>query len=401
MITDSERRARLAHRHRLTPARRTDDVDEITNDLIAVHSSDPATVFLSVAARMVNPAIDALERALYERRSQVRHHAMRRTLWVMARDVAAMAHASSGRKVAATERRTLLKRLDESLGDTDTFDAEQWLDDALEQMTSLVASQGPVMTRELGEQLPHLRQTLAYPAARGETVDIAAHTKVIQLAGFEGRVVRTRPQGTWIGSQYAWSPMADWIPEGVDQLDTHDAQTQLIDRWLKSFGPGTDVDLAWWTGWTKTDVKRALAAAEAERVELESGEPAWVCAEDRNNSEDQTAASDPGPWAALLPGLDSTSMGWKERGWYLDDAAATRVIDRNGNIGPTVWVDGEIVGGWVQRPDGSLPIELHRPVSEAQRALIDDEIDRLRELIGDIRFRVRFPSPNQRDLLAD
>ena len=43
-----------------------------------------------------------------------------------------------------------------------------------------------------------------------------------------------------------------------------------------------------------------------------------------------------GPWVALLPGLDPTTMGWKRRDWYLDPAIASRVTDRNGNIGPTV-----------------------------------------------------------------
>ena len=52
----------------------------------------------------------------------------------------------------------------------------------------------------------------------------------------------------------------------------------------------------------------------------------------------------PEPWVALLPGLDPTTMGWKQRGWYLDPEVGAAVFDRNGNGGPTVWVDGRIVG---------------------------------------------------------
>ena len=50
-IDDAERRARLAVRHRLLPARRTDDVVAIADDLVALHSSDPVTVYLSGALR--------------------------------------------------------------------------------------------------------------------------------------------------------------------------------------------------------------------------------------------------------------------------------------------------------------------------------------------------------------
>lgn len=39
-----ERRARLAARHRLLPAARTDDPAQIADDLVALHSSDPVTV---------------------------------------------------------------------------------------------------------------------------------------------------------------------------------------------------------------------------------------------------------------------------------------------------------------------------------------------------------------------
>ena len=40
-------------------------------------------------------------------------------------------------------------------------------------------------------------------------------------------------------------------------------------RWLKAFGPGTVVDLKWWTGLTLGEVKRALACPDAVEVDLE------------------------------------------------------------------------------------------------------------------------------------
>ena len=54
------------------------------------------------------------------------------------------------------------------------------------------------------------------------------------------------------------------------------------------------------------------------------------------------------PWVALLPGLDSTVMGWKERAWFLGGHQHA-LFDVNGNAGPTVWCNGRIVGGWAHR----------------------------------------------------
>ena len=65
-ISVGERRARLARRHRLVPSTRTDDVAAIADSVVALHSSDPVSVFLSVLARMRHPSIAAVEAALYD-----------------------------------------------------------------------------------------------------------------------------------------------------------------------------------------------------------------------------------------------------------------------------------------------------------------------------------------------
>ncbi len=123
-FSNDHRRWRLAERHRLTAATRTDDVRAISDDLIALHASDPATVYLAALVRMNKPSITAVERALHDDRSLVRHHAMRRTLWVMNPDIARLAHGAATAKVAATERKRTLAALAES---TDIADPSEWL----------------------------------------------------------------------------------------------------------------------------------------------------------------------------------------------------------------------------------------------------------------------------------
>ena len=57
------------------------------------------------------------------------------------------------------------------------------------------------------------------------------------------------------------------------------------------------------------------------------------------------------PVAPLLPALDSTAMGWKHRYWY-SPADTKGFYDVAGNIGPTIWWDGAIVGMWASMPTG-------------------------------------------------
>lgn len=386
-ITDDVRRARLARRHLLLQSSRIESVPDIADAVVALHSSDPVTVYLAIAARSSALTVADIERALYDDRKVIRHHAMRRTLWVMTPDVATSAHAACTRKIAATERRRT-----EKLAGTPA-----WLDDAVADVIELTANHPePLSTRQIGNLRPELKRDLLFGAGTRNEARLSAHTRAPLVAAFDGAIVRSRPAGTWIGSQYSWTNIERWMPIDWDTHDESSGTTDLVWRWLDRFGPGTLNDLVWWTGTTKTAVRRAIERIDCNEVDLSDG-PGYSLIDD---AADPDVATDDEPWVALLPGLDPTAMGWKDRAWYLDDVTSRRVIDRNGNIGPTVWADGRIVGGWVQRPDGEIATEFTVDVTPTHRAMIDDEAERLRSFIGDTRFRVRFPSPNQADLLA-
>ena len=83
-------------------------------------------------------------------------------------------------------------------------------------------------------------------------------------------------------------------------------------------------------------------------------------------------------------------MGWKQRGWYLPDAAAD-AFDRNGNAGPTLWVDGRVVGAWAQDADGRMLTHYFEDVGAARRAELDERLAVLAAAVGETRWTVRFP----------
>ncbi len=388
-VSTRERHARLARRHLLLPQDRTDDVTEVADALVALHSSDPVTVYLSALVRMRSPSLAAVDRALYEERSLVRHHAMRRTLWVLTPPTARTVHAAATRKVAGAERRRNLVFLTQS----GIPEPERWLDEAAATTLATLHEHGPMTARRLGTLVPALRQKIVLGAGTPNEATASAHTRVLLQLGFDGVLVRTRPTGTWINGQYTWAAMDDWLPGGVDDRDEQVASRDLADAWLRRFGPGTAGDLQWWAGWTVATTRRALADSGAVAVLLEDGTDAWLAAGDDG------AVDDVEPWEALLPGLDPTTMGWKHRAWYLPEAAADS-FDRNGNAGPTVWVDGRVVGYWAQRPDGEIRLHWFEPVPAARRRAVEQRADEVREWLGDSRFSVRFPGKVHPELLA-
>jgi hypothetical protein len=387
-IDAAERRARLARRHRHVPGERTDDVVALTDGLVALHSSDPVTVHLSVAARMRAPALDPLSTALYEDRSLIRHHAMRRTLWVFGRDTARHAHHAATTAIARVQRRNAVGML--SAGGV--VDPEGFLDAAAVDVDALLRRTGPLTAREIGARLPHLARPIPVGGGAYGTTQ-AAHTRVLLVLGFEGRVLRARPTGTWINGQYRWAAAGDWLPGGFGRGDLRTSAAELARRWLRAFGPGTQTDLQWWAGWTVAVTRTALADVGAVAVELEEG-TGFVLPDDVD------PAPEAPPSARLLPGLDPSTMGWKQRGFHLDPAHVPVLFDRNGNGGPAAWVDGRIVGGWVQRRDGEIALRLLTDVGADARAELERHAAELAGLLGDVRFTCRFPAPLQAELLA-
>lgn len=387
-VSSDERRARLARRHRLLPDARVDDVARIADDLVALHSTDPVTVYLSAMVRMRHPSVAAVEQALYVDRAVVRHHAMRRTLWVATPEVVRLMHAAATRKLVGPEHRRTAKLLAENGVD----DPDAWLADARDQVLAALSEHGPMTARALGERVPALRHKVVMAPGKKHSAVVSAHTRVLLNLGFEGQVVRTKPTGTWINGAYTYAAMDSWLEGGLGELDEREAARDLALLWLAAFGPGTAADLQWWMGWTVATTKAALADSRAVEVSLD-GRAGWLA------SGDEEPVQPVDPWVALLPGLDPTTMGWKERDWYLP-ASAQHAFDRMGNAGPTIWVDGRVAGVWDQRRDGALATRMFVEPTAEQRAAVDLRVSEVSEMLGDTRFTVRFPSPVSTGLRA-
>jgi hypothetical protein len=92
-------------------------------------------------------------------------------------------------------------------------------------------------------------------------------------------------------------------------------------------------------------------------------------------------------------------MGWSQREWFLGEHAR-KLFDRTGNVGPTVWWDGRIVGGWVQRPDGEIACRFLEDVGADAVAAVETAAQRLAARLGPARItaRGRALSPVEREL---
>ncbi|ASU82294.1 winged helix DNA-binding domain-containing protein [Nocardiopsis gilva YIM 90087] len=383
-VTPAERRARLAERHLLAAGTKATDTTEVVDALVALHATDPATVYLSVASRLPGATREEIEDALYRPDLLLRTTCMRQTLFVVGRDLAPAVIAASGRAAAAQRTKGLLRIIRESeVGD------EQWLERVGHDVIRVLRERGSATTAELAEAVPGLEQRFALsPGKKYESSSTVAAFLLFILAA-EGRIMRGPRRGGWTSNMHAWTPG----PEFEDFPET-EGRAELARRWLASFGPGTVDDLKWWTGWTVTATRAALADVGAVEVELDEG-VGYVLPEDL-----EPPRAEPEAAAMLLPGLDPTPMGWRHRDFYLDPDHRPALFDRMGNIGPTVWWKGRIIGGWAQRSDGEIAWRLLPGVDPGQEAhaAISAAAEQLTDWLGDARFTPSYRTPLEREL---
>jgi Winged helix DNA-binding domain len=381
-IDDAERRTRLARRHRLAPGHRAPGVVEAARSLVGLHGTDPSTIYLSAWARVDGMTVADLERALYRDRSLVKHLAMRRTLFVFPREVLGDAQAGASDRVAAGERRRLIRDVEaEGLHE----DGGRWLDATCEAVLDALGGGREATSTELRDELPGLDGAILYGEGKSWGGLAPIGPRVLTTLSAEGRIVRASNDGRWSTSRPRWTSMTAWLGEELAPPAEADGVAGLVERWLRAFGPGTAADLKWWLGSTVTAVRKALAAVGAVEVDL-GGRTGYVLPGDDEPSEPVE------PWAALLPALDPTTMGWIEREWYLGPYKA-ELFDTTGNAGPTVWWDGRIVGGWQQGEDGEVVLQMLEDVGADGRRALDAEAARLTGWLGGARVLPRFPSP--------
>ncbi len=364
-VPDQERRSRLARRHAL--ARRVGSVEEAVEAAVCLHATEPASVYLSVLAR-ADVGLHDVDRALYDDRTVVKQLAMRRTVFAFPRGLLPAVWGSASSRVAAQLETRLAKEVESN---SVAKDGPRWLNRVTQEVLRTLADDGPATTAQLRERIPALGRRLELSPGKSYGGSFPIAPRVLSTLAASGQVMRGPNDGDWRLSRPVWTLTEQWLGKAAELLPQEDGYRILVERWLRQFGPGTENDLVWWLGATKGAVRRALGELDAVEVSLDGGGTGYLLPDDLDE------VSGPGPWAALLPVLDPTTMGWKERAFYLGSDDVAHLFDTNGNAGTTAWWNGRIVGCWVQDPEGVVAVVLLRDVEPEARRALDEEAARL------------------------
>ena len=163
-------------------------------------------------------------------------------------------------------------------------------------------------------------------------------------------------------------------------LEPEEALVELIRRYIRSHGPATPHDFAWWSGLTVTDARRGLAALgnEVEEVEI-NGTAYWLATS-------AALASLPTPMVHLLPNYDEHVVAYRDHGPSIDPATPDVLAGwGNGSTPHQVVRNGLVVGGWrrtLYSDHMEVRVTLRAPFSAAERAALDVEAEAYGTFLG-------------------
>ncbi|MGW0392923.1 winged helix DNA-binding domain-containing protein [Streptomyces sp. NPDC003042] len=215
-------------------------------------------------------------------------------------------------------------------------------------------------------------------------------------AWVEERVGAERKDGAWWGLK-AYAPLhhaptdAPWsfslrpsfLTAGTGHLPAGravepQALRTLILRYLAGFGPASVADVAQFAMVRRADVREALGALDSavEQLRGPDGDTLFDLP-----GAPRPPAETPAP-PRLMAMWDSVLLAYADRGRVIPPAYRPLVIRRNGDVLPTLLVDGHVAGVWRQ-VDGLIEATAFRPLSPAVWDGLAAEAQRLAALLGD------------------
>jgi hypothetical protein len=180
------------------------------------------------------------------------------------------------------------------------------------------------------------------------------------------------PSGTWgFHGRPELQVMDAWL--GRDLPNRGEGAERFARSYLAAFGPATQEDLVRFAGVRVRDVRLGLDRLDLRRFLDERGRvlldlPGAPLPDGETNAP-----------VRLLPKWDSSLLAYAppERTRILPEKFRSSVIKKNGDVLPTVLVDGFVSATWTVDRKGQVEISPLRRLSNAERAEIDEEAERL------------------------
>ncbi|MEO9329272.1 winged helix DNA-binding domain-containing protein [Gordonia aurantiaca] len=330
-----------------------EDAIEVIDRCVGLQSQDPRAAFFGLASRIEGFDPAELDDLLLGR-EVVRMALLRSTVFLVdaedARWIRPLAEPTLRRELTTVHARRLADA-----------DPDRVVDDAQELLTGT-----ELAAAELGRRLAE-----RHPGENPSTLTAIARCGL--------PLVQVPPRGLWRGHGAPTYRLFDeWVGPGEPAVVDDAARADLIRMYLRGYGPATVQAIQTWSGLTGL---RPLVEALESDWELRTltgphGETLYDL-----EGLDLADPDAPAP-ARLIAPFDHVVGVQADRVRVADPELFRRTVTANGRSPGFVLVDGYLAGTWHLDLERGVRVEFLREVDEAGRRGVDEEVDRLRDLLA-------------------
>ncbi len=183
------------------------------------------------------------------------------------------------------------------------------------------------------------------------------------------------------GKRQTFALMAERVPAAPTRT-VEEAAAELATRYVRGHGPAQIIDLAWWSGLTLGEARRAFEIAGPVLRREEIGDRTyWTDPEEPDG-----ASVDPvSPAIHLLPNYDELLIAFRDRSDHMDPDLPPPARVAEAVLAHIVVRDGLVVGGWRRKDGGptvSVSIDLIVPLTDVEHVALRRATERFAAFLG-------------------
>lgn len=370
----------ILNKNNLT-ARRPSTLPQLVEDIAGLPAASPTTPYLAARARLAAFAPELLRTALSQTGGLIKSPLMRTVPYIIKSEQYPTFHAATARqrnKDFNAEFRLWGIEHNEPI-------------ETLAETILAVLGDTPLSAEAVMARLPiGAVQKLSQTSRGGRVTETTNVALALRWLAANGQLYAANALPDWRSESPVYAPLRYGYPD-LDLATAPgeaEAQKVVVRHYLAAFGPATEADISFWTGFGKSETARATGALSGETtLTMVQGIPGMLLA--LKDQADALKSVEPPaePVVNVLPANDPlvTAHRASRARYFGDPSLQRRVFSGSGAAKPTILVNGQVVGLWAwQRNDEaeSLTWQLLTEVDPAVVPLIEAEVEQMAGFVG-------------------
>ena len=312
----------VLNKQRLTDEKPNQNIVETVRDVGGLHATGATTPYLSLFPRVRDFKREHLDQELYVKRNLGKIRYVRTTVYILPKDMIPTAFAAT---------RTMAEPVSQAYSKYLGITQKQYKEASNRIIETLKGKNG-MTTKQIRKALE-------------TSLNISP---IVNLMCDQGILIRGAPEKGWKSNLHTYHLFNEYFPNMKLNRTNEESARKTVIRWyLASFGPATLDDIAWWTGFPKSQVRHITENQEHEITYLNISDLSKTLLMLRQDETSlKLTRNEEKRVINMLPSLDPYVMGYKDRERYLSPEHYNYIFDRSGNATSTILQNGKIIGIW-------------------------------------------------------